>query len=74
MLSVIAKGFFLNNPLIFFPVLALILFIVAFTAITVKALRSSDESLAHVASLPLFDDESDVTVAVQKAATESQRQ
>ncbi len=59
MLSVMAKGFYMDSPFIFFPVVGLILFVLAFTAITIRALRSSNESLAHVASLPLFNDKSD---------------
>ena len=55
MLSMMAKGFFTDSPLIFFPVLALVIFIATFTVITVRTLRSSNESLQHVAGLPLFD-------------------
>ncbi len=56
MLSMMAKGFFTDSPLIFFPVLALVIFLVAFTFITIRTLRSSKESLQHVAGLPLSDD------------------
>jgi len=56
MLSMMAKGFFTESPLIFFPVLALVIFLVTFTFITVRTLRSTNESLQHVASLPLGDD------------------
>ena len=56
MLSMMAKGFFTDSPLIFFPVLALVIFMITFTVITVRTLRSSNESLQHVAGLPLIDD------------------
>ena len=56
MLSMMAKGFFTESPLIFFPVLALVIFLVTFTFITIRTLRSSNESLQHVAGLPLVDD------------------
>lgn len=55
MLSMMAKGFFMDSPLIFFPVLALVIFMTVFTAITIRTLRSSRESLQHVAGLPLDD-------------------
>jgi hypothetical protein len=61
MLSMMAKGFFTDSPLIFFPVLALVIFLVTFTFITVRTLRSSSESLQHIASLPLGDDNFDTT-------------
>ncbi|MCP4447440.1 MAG: hypothetical protein GY811_19175 [Myxococcales bacterium] len=51
-----AKGFFTESPLIFYPVLALVLFLVTFTFITIRTLRSSNESLQHVAGLPLIDE------------------
>ena len=67
MLSVMAKGFFLDSPLIFFPVLALFLFIVVFTAVTVRTLRGSDEQLQHAAGLPLLDDDGGISLTAQKA-------
>ncbi len=62
MLSMMAKGFFTDSPLIFFPVLALVLFLITFTVITVRTLRSSAESLQHVAGLPLDLDIPDTSV------------
>ena len=56
MLSVIANGFYLDSPLIFFPVHAMVIFLVTFTFITVRTLRSSRNSIQRMAGLPLCDD------------------
>lgn len=53
MLSMMAKGFFTDSPLIFFPVLAMMIFFITFTVITIRTLRSSNDSLQYAAALPL---------------------
>lgn len=67
MLSMMAKGFFTDSPLIFFPVVALLVFLVTFTLITIRTLRSSNESLQHVACLPLSDGPDGMTATLKKA-------
>ena len=56
MLSVMAKGFFESSPLLIFPIAALLLFILVFTAITIRTLWTDAESLQQVAGLPLDDE------------------
>ena len=56
MLSMMAQGFFTDNPLLFYPLSALVIFFAVFTFITISVLRTDKESLRAVASLPLVDD------------------
>lgn len=56
MLSMMAKGFFANSPVLFFPVVALLIFIGVFTLITIRVLRTDKIALQEVAGLPLTDD------------------
>lgn len=56
MLSIIAKGFFASSPLLFYPILALVLFLALFTVLTVRVLRSDKSTLNDAAALPLADD------------------
>ena len=56
MLSMMAKNFFSESPLLMFPIAALLIFIAVFTVVTIKVLRTDKESLQTVAGLPLADD------------------
>jgi hypothetical protein len=53
MLSWISSDFFERSPLLAFPVLALVLFMVVFTANAVRALRTKKPELERLANLPL---------------------
>ena len=55
MLSTMAKGFFAQSPALFYPVLALILFVVVFVAITVRTLRRDKRDIDEHARIPLAD-------------------
>lgn len=57
MLSLMAKNFFADSPVLFFPVCALVLFVVAFSALTLRALRKPAEDLDAMAQLPLESEE-----------------
>jgi cbb3-type cytochrome oxidase subunit 3 len=56
MLSALASDFFAASPLLVLPVIALILFLAAFTAVTWRALRKKPAELEPIARLPLDDD------------------
>jgi hypothetical protein len=56
MLSIMAKGFFTSSPLLFYPVLALMIFVAVFTFITIRVLRSDKGALSRAAALPLADE------------------
>jgi hypothetical protein len=56
MLSIMAKDFFSESPLLLFPVAALFIFIAIFTVVTIRVLRTEKEALQVVAVLPLADD------------------
>jgi hypothetical protein len=58
MLSFMAQGFFSDNPLVFFPIVALLIFMATFAIITIRALRSDPELISTMASLPLASEES----------------
>jgi hypothetical protein len=55
MLSLMAKGFFAESPIIFFPVIALIIFFGVFTFITVRTLRRDKSELSQLAQLPFAE-------------------
>jgi cbb3-type cytochrome oxidase subunit 3 len=56
MLGAMAREFFAASPLLLFPVLALFLFLLAFTVATWRALRQPRAELDPIARLPLTDD------------------
>lgn len=56
MLSMMAKDFFTQSPLLIFPIAALFIFIAVFTIVTIGVLRTDKESLRAIAGLPLADD------------------
>ena len=56
-MSSIARQFFADSPVIFFPVLALILFITVFLLVTVRVLRARREDIDALARIPLGDSE-----------------
>lgn len=51
-----AKNFYGDSPLLFFPILALILFIGVFLFVSLRTLGSDKKSLQSAAGLPLTDD------------------
>lgn len=57
MLSALASDFFAASPLLLLPVIALLLFLAAFTAVTWRALRKKPAELENIARLPLGDDD-----------------
>lgn len=59
MLSALASDFFAASPLLMLPVVALILFLAAFTVVTWRALRKKPAELEPIARLPLGDDETE---------------
>jgi cbb3-type cytochrome oxidase subunit 3 len=56
MLSTLASEFFAASPFLLLPVIALFLFLCAFTAVTWRALRKKPAELEPIARLPLADD------------------
>ncbi|MBL4633080.1 MAG: hypothetical protein JKY56_04365 [Kofleriaceae bacterium] len=56
MLSAIAQGYFNSSSVLFYPIVALLLFLVSFTFITIRVLTSDKESIDATAALPLVDD------------------
>jgi len=65
MLTMIAKGYFTNNPLIFFPVVALGIFIAVFSFVAFRAMTKSNTELQQVASLALHCDDNESPMALQ---------
>jgi len=56
MLGLMAKDFFTQSPVLLFPIAALIVFTVAFTALTIRTLRQDKSELDEIARAPLADD------------------
>ena len=57
MLSFMAKGFFGASNVLVFPLVALFVFLVVFTAMSVRAWRTDKRILESVAALPLSDED-----------------
>jgi hypothetical protein len=57
MLSWIASGYFAQSPVLVLPVVAMILFMVVFTASALRALRTKKTELDHLANLPFEREE-----------------
>ncbi len=55
MLRLISADYFARSPLLALPVVALFLFVLVFTLVTLRALFSRHEDVARMAELP-FDD------------------
>lgn len=51
-----ATGFFADSPVLDFPVIALLLFLGVFVAITLRALRTPSVAYDRSAALPLEDE------------------
>jgi len=60
MLSVMAREFFASSPLMVFPVAALLLFLVAFSFLTFRALTRPRSEIEALANLPMDDNETPV--------------
>jgi hypothetical protein len=56
-MSTIARQFFADSPVILFPILALLLFLVVFVVITVRAFRARPEEIDALARIPFGDEE-----------------
>jgi len=56
MLGAMAREFFAASPLLLFPVAAMFLFLLAFTAATWRALRQPRSELEPLSRLPLADE------------------
>ena len=56
-MSTIAMQFFADSPVILYPILALLLFLVVFVSITVRVLRARREDLDALARIPFGDEE-----------------
>ncbi len=56
-MSWLYQGFYVHNPLLLWPILALVLFMTVFVAAVVRALRGKDPAkLEHLLQLPLESD------------------
>ncbi len=53
MLSFMAMDYFRQSPMLFFPLLALAIFMLVFFAVTVRALRTRQSCYERIARLPL---------------------
>ena len=56
MLSLMAKEFFAESPVMMFPIAGLFLFLITFTVLSVKALRRPKDQIEALANLPLESD------------------
>ncbi len=57
-MSWIYKGFYAHNPLLLWPVLAMLLFMAVFVAAALRAWRlRSPEEVSRLTALPLSEDE-----------------
>lgn len=56
MLSAMAKQFFSQSPVLLFPVLGLVLFLLVFTFVTWRAMRMESSEIEPLAQLPLDSD------------------
>jgi hypothetical protein len=56
MLSALARTFYAESPLLAYPIIALVLFLAAFVAVTWKVARSSRAELDAMAQLPFHDE------------------
>lgn len=61
MLSLMAKGFYADSPLIFFPIVGLVIFMTVFTGLALSALRKKKSDLEALAALPLRNDDKQVS-------------
>ena len=52
-MSRLASDFFAQSPALLLPVLALVLFVVVFTVMTVRAMKMNKKTVTRLASLPL---------------------
>ena len=69
MLSLMAEEFFAQSPMLLFPALALVLFLIAFCAVTWRTLRQDRSELDRLAQLPLADDAGDRHDATRAGVT-----
>ena len=53
MLSLVARDFFLRSPVLVLPIAALLLFLTAFVATTLKALLTRKREITRLAALPI---------------------
>ena len=53
MMSFMSRDFFHQSPVLWLPVVALLVFLALFTVVTVRALRRSKVEIDRVARLPL---------------------
>lgn len=56
-MSGIAHQFFVDSPVIFFPILALLIFVFVFFFVTARILRARSEDIDALARIPFGDDE-----------------
>lgn len=56
MLGWMAKEFFASSPVLFYPIVALIIFTVTFSLLTIRAFLRPKSSIVELAALPLADD------------------
>ena len=60
MLGYMASEFFASSPVLWLPVIALGLFLLAFTILTIRAMRKPKSEIDRLAALPLEPEESQV--------------
>ncbi|MDH5490730.1 MAG: hypothetical protein OEY14_02025 [Myxococcales bacterium] len=53
MISLLAQEYFANSPVLIYPLIAMLTFVLVFVAATVRALRMSGEDARRMARLPL---------------------
>ncbi len=57
MIGWMAKEFFLRSPVLMLPVIALVIFMVAFVGITLRTLRARKQDMGRLAQLPFESEE-----------------
>lgn len=57
-MSEMAKEFFANSPALALPVLALVIFVIFFSLVVVRALREAKGQITTLEQLPLQEDRS----------------
>lgn len=58
MLSALARTFYADSPVLAYPIIALLLFVLAFVAITWRTARTSRAELDELAQIPFNDEPS----------------
>ena len=68
MLSVIAKGYFGSSTVMFFPIVALVIFLVIFTILSIRAFIADPDVIREASLLPLANDQSPIAKNKESSA------